>query len=102
MSNANQEVADTCISTVDIMIELESGDCTEEKLIQNFQKLIDSGVVWKLQGWYGRTANALIQHGYCFQKVKKENFGMSYTSNYVDQFIPLPLFPKHLSVYLAF
>ena len=30
-----------------------------------WQSLIDSGVVWKLQGFYGRTAQSLIEAGHC-------------------------------------
>ncbi len=38
---------------------------TEEQYIQAFQSLIDSGACWQLQGWYGRTAMALIESGHC-------------------------------------
>jgi hypothetical protein len=30
-----------------------------------WQYLIDTGEVWKLQGWFGRTAKALIERGVC-------------------------------------
>lgn len=30
-----------------------------------WQGLIDSGVVWTLQGWFGRTAMRLIEAGVC-------------------------------------
>jgi len=39
---------------------------TEEEVIEAFQALIDSGQVWKLQGFYGRTAARLIDAGLCF------------------------------------
>jgi hypothetical protein len=32
---------------------------------QAWQTLIDSGLAWQLQGWYGRTANRLIEIGVC-------------------------------------
>ena len=43
----------------------ESGDITENQFIDGFQQLIDSGLVWKLQGRYGRTAADLIRAGKC-------------------------------------
>lgn len=38
---------------------------SEEQVIEAWQYLIDSGLAWKLQGWFGRTANQLIDEGYC-------------------------------------
>ena len=39
-------------------------DCpTEELVIRAWQYLIDTGLVWQLQGWFGRTANQLIEQG---------------------------------------
>ena len=50
---------------VNQLIEYEAGELTEEETVQMFQDLIDCGVVWSLQGHYGRTATALIEGGYC-------------------------------------
>lgn len=36
-----------------------------EEEVEAWQYLIDTGLVWKLQGWYGRTAQRLIKEGYC-------------------------------------
>ena len=36
---------------------------TEEDNIDAWQSLVNSGMVWKLQGWYGRRAMELIQTG---------------------------------------
>lgn len=43
----------------------EDGQLTEEEVIDLFQSLIDSGLAWRLQGHYGRTAAALIDAGFC-------------------------------------
>tara|TARA_B100000123_G_C25389338_1_gene279402 strand:+ start:318 stop:518 length:201 start_codon:yes stop_codon:yes gene_type:complete len=43
----------------------DTPDVSEEQYIAAFQSLIDAGVVWQLQGWYGRTARHLIDAGYC-------------------------------------
>jgi hypothetical protein len=38
---------------------------TEEEEIKAWQHLIDSGLCWQLQGWFGRMAIRLVQNGYC-------------------------------------
>jgi hypothetical protein len=48
---------------LDSMIEWEEGQLTEEETIALFQRLVDSGLVWSLQGMYGRQAQALINVG---------------------------------------
>jgi hypothetical protein len=37
----------------------------DEEEIEAWQYLIDTGVAWKLQGWYARTAKRLIDEGVC-------------------------------------
>jgi len=41
---------------------------SEEEQTQAWQHLIDTGLAWKLQGWFGRTAADLIQQGICHRK----------------------------------
>jgi|TARA_Y100000296_G_scaffold74670_1_gene93512 hypothetical protein len=43
----------------------EGEGATEEEQIEAWQYLIDTGKVWSLQGFYGRTAQALIDEGVC-------------------------------------
>jgi len=50
---------------IDFIIAFENGEATDEETIENFQKMIDDGSVWGLQGFYGRTAQALIDSGKC-------------------------------------
>ena len=40
-------------------IEAES----EEQVIKAWEHLVDTGLVWSLQGWFGRTATELIKQG---------------------------------------
>ena len=35
----------------------------EEQVIEAWQHLVDTGLAWKLQGWFGRTAAQLIESG---------------------------------------
>jgi hypothetical protein len=51
--------------TYGFIIRYEDGECTTEEMIEGFQALIDSGLVWGLQGSYGRTARQLIEDGHC-------------------------------------
>lgn len=44
-------------------IDYENGDMDEVRTFDFFQKLVDSGAAWSLQGSYGRTAQALIDNG---------------------------------------
>ena len=36
-----------------------------EQYIAAWQQLIDTGLCWSLQGWFGRTAMQLIEEGVC-------------------------------------
>ncbi len=35
----------------------------ENQVIEAWQHLVDTGIVWSLQGWYGRNAARLIENG---------------------------------------
>ena len=38
---------------------------TEQQVIEAWQHLIDTGLAWKMQGCFGRTAIQLIEMGHC-------------------------------------
>jgi len=40
---------------------------SEEQVLEAWQYLVDTGLAWKLQGWFGRTAQQLINQGYINQ-----------------------------------
>ena len=63
MTQANQ------VNQIDQIIAYEQGDLDQEEAIELFQDLINSGLAYQLQGHYGRTANALIEAGYCHNQV---------------------------------
>ena len=42
---------------------------TEEQVLEAWQTLVDTGMAWQLQGWFGRTARHLIEEGYINERV---------------------------------
>lgn len=38
---------------------------SEDQIVEAWQYLIDTGLAWQLQGWFGRTAQGLIENGIC-------------------------------------
>ena len=38
---------------------------SEDQVIEAWQTLINTGLAWQLQGWFGRTAHRLIEDGIC-------------------------------------
>ena len=53
---------------IDNIMAFESGELNEQQTIEFFQSIIDSGLVWQLQGSYGRFARNLIEAGLCISK----------------------------------
>jgi len=47
------------------LMSYESGEMSDEEEIKFFQELIDTRLVWSLQGHYGRVAATLIEAGLC-------------------------------------
>ena len=61
----------------------ESAGMTEKDLKEMWQYLVDSGMAWQLQGWYGRTAMSLIDSG--FIKAPKKKTPKNNTDYYGNQ-----------------
>ena len=51
------------LDQVSQIMAYEEGELDREEVIALFQELLDSGLVWKLQGSYGRTARVLLDQG---------------------------------------
>ena len=55
----------TAVGIAEGFIEAE----TDEQVLQAWQHLVDTGLAWSLQGWFGRTARRLIDDGFITQEV---------------------------------
>ncbi len=51
-----------------VMIAEGAIEVDEDKQIEAWQHLVDTGLAWSLQGWFGRTAMDLIQQGVITKK----------------------------------
>ena len=49
----------------------EGAGMTEKDYLDMWQYLVDTGMAWRLQGWYGRTASALLEQGLIHPPKKK-------------------------------
>ena len=60
----------TAVGIAEGWIEADS----EDQVIEAWQLLINTGICWTLQGWFGRTAQYLIEKGICQspQQVRNE------------------------------
>ena len=58
----------TEFDAVSFIMAFEDGKLGEDEVVAGFQELINSGLVWQLQGLYERTAVALIESGKCIAR----------------------------------
>ena len=54
------------------IMQFDGDELGEEEIIAGFQKLIDSGMAWRIEGRYGRFAQLLINDGKCKAKKKEQ------------------------------
>ena len=59
------EVDPDAFDSFRFIMAYENGQLNENAIVEGFQKMIDDGSIWKLQGHYGRTAKALIENELC-------------------------------------
>ena len=50
---------------IEEIMRYENGEMDEQTMLDFFQRMINSGLCWKLQGCYGRQASRLIETGWC-------------------------------------
>lgn len=56
---------DTTMTDYQAIMIVENGQDNQEVTIEAWQHLIDTGLAWQLQGWFGRSAQMLIDQGIC-------------------------------------
>ena len=60
----------TAVGLAEGFVEAES----EEQVVEAWQHLLDTGLMFQLQGWFGRTGHQLVKHGVI--EDKENRFGL--------------------------
>lgn len=55
------------------ILAFEQGELSDAEVDDLFQYLLDTGMVWNLQGFYGRTARMLLEAGRIHRRDEKVN-----------------------------
>ena len=63
-----------------LLEEGEDSGLTPAQFKALWQYGVDSGIVWRLQGWYGRTAQDLLDSGYIHYPTKHKQVGIGLNS----------------------
>ncbi len=50
---------------INCIMRFENGEMEDKEIVTLFQKLIDTGIIYSLQGTYQRIAENLIKAGLC-------------------------------------
>ncbi len=58
-----------------ILIAEGAQEADHERTIEAWQALIDTGIVWSLQGFFGRQAPRPIEAGLCLPRPKQSTWG---------------------------
>ena len=66
---------------VDKIMKWEDGQMTDTEIIEFFSELVKTGLVWTLQGNYGRMATRLIDAGY----INKNGLILKYQQKTLDE-----------------
>ena len=70
MSIRKSELINVDEKSWDCIMDYECHDMPPLDIIPFFQKLIDSGLAWKIQGGYSDQAMNLIEQGYCIRNLQ--------------------------------
>lgn len=68
------------MATIDRLMAFENDELEHDEVISLFQELVDTGMAWELQGFYGRTAKHLIDIGSIRAPQNKGNKNAKYQS----------------------
>lgn len=66
MTQVQSKETEAAFDVVDFIMRVEGGETmTYGEYVDGMQRMIDSGMVWQLQGSWGRAAMELIREGSC-------------------------------------